>query len=112
MTAPRPSAATLPPWLRATGPQASLLAVAAVPGAAKSALAGVHDGCLRIRLAAPPVDGKANDELVRFVAGLLQLPRRDVALERGPASRRKTICIALDAASVAALIEPLLDDVA
>lgn len=92
MTAPRPPAA-LPPWLRATGPNTCVAAVAAVPGASKSALAGVHDGCLRVRLAAPPVDGKANDALEKWLAGELGQPRRAVRLVHGLSARRKTLDI-------------------
>jgi uncharacterized protein YggU (UPF0235/DUF167 family) len=58
--------------------QRSRLDVSVVPNAKRTALDGLHDGALRVRLAAPPVDGKANDTLLRWLAGELGLPRRAV----------------------------------
>jgi uncharacterized protein (TIGR00251 family) len=82
-----------------------LLAVAVVPNARRTAADGLHDGALRVRLAAPPVDGKANDELLRWLAAELKLPRRAVRLLRGAASRRKQLEIDLDAGAVAAWLD-------
>jgi uncharacterized protein (TIGR00251 family) len=65
-----------------------------VPRASRSAVVGVHDGCLKVTLDAPPVDGAANDALVALLAKLLGRPRRDVMLVRGQSSRRKTLAIA------------------
>lgn len=89
------------PCLAARG-EGALLAVAVVPNAKRTAVDGLHDGALRVRLAAPPVDGKANDALVAWLAGELGLPRRAVRLLRGASSRRKQLEIDLDAAAVAA----------
>ena len=61
------------------------------PRAARDGFAGVHDGCLKIRLTATPVEGAANDALLRFLAQWLQVPRRDVVLVSGPGSRRKLV---------------------
>lgn len=69
----------------------TLLRLAVVPNARKTAADGLHDGALRVRLAAPPVDGKANDALVAWLAGELGLPRRAVRLARGETARRKTV---------------------
>jgi uncharacterized protein len=63
------------------------------PRASRTELAGVHGELLRIRLAAPPVDGAANEELVRFLARVLGVPRRAVAVTAGPASRQKTVTV-------------------
>jgi uncharacterized protein (TIGR00251 family) len=65
------------------------LAVSVVPNAKRTGADGLHDGALRVRLAAPPVDGKANDVLVHWVADELDLPRRAVSLVRGQTARRK-----------------------
>ncbi len=65
------------------------LAVSVVPNARRTGVDGLHDGALRVRLAAPPVDGKANDVLVHWVADELDLPRRAVTLVRGQTARRK-----------------------
>jgi uncharacterized protein len=67
------------------------IAVRVQPRAPRSMVAGVHDGALRVRLAAPPVDGAANDELVRLLAGWLGVARRDVSIVGGMASRSKLV---------------------
>lgn len=75
-------------------PQASCqLLVAASPNARRTAADGLHDGCLRVRLAAPPVEGQANDTLLAWLARELGLPRRELTLLRGDSSRRKTVQI-------------------
>ena len=61
------------------------------PGARASELGGVVDGRLRLRLAAPAHEGKANTELVRFVAQTLGVTRADVRLVAGAGGRRKTV---------------------
>jgi uncharacterized protein len=52
---------------------------------------GLHGDAVKIRLAAPPVDGAANDALLRFLADTLDRPRSAVRLTAGPGSRRKTV---------------------
>lgn len=59
------------------------------PGARRSEIAGIYGDALKIRLAAPPVDGKANAALIEFVAERLGLPRSAVLLKSGQTSRRK-----------------------
>lgn len=71
------------------------------PRASRSAIQGVHDGCLKVSLDAPPVDGEANAALIALFAKLLKLPKRQVELVRGKQSRRKTLSIT--GSSVAAL---------
>jgi len=63
------------------------------PRASRSEVAGLHGELLRIRLAAPPVDGAANEELVRFLAGVLGVPARAVEVTSGHASRQKTVTV-------------------
>jgi uncharacterized protein (TIGR00251 family) len=70
-----------------------LVEVHVVPRASKTALVGVHDGRLKVSLAAPPVDGAANAALVAFFAKALARPKRDVELVRGETGRRKTLAI-------------------
>ena len=84
----------LPPCLVAAG-EGCVLHLAVMPGARRTGADGLHDGCLRVRLTAPPVDGKANDALLAWLAGELSLPRRAVRLLRGQSARRKQV--ALDA---------------
>jgi uncharacterized protein (TIGR00251 family) len=69
------------------------LAVWVTPGAPRDEVAGVADGRLRVRLAAPAHEGKANAALGRFVAGLLGVARRDVRLVTGASGRRKLLRI-------------------
>ena len=72
------------------------------PRASRTELIGAHGDALKIRLAAPPVDGEANDELVRFLAKVLGVPKRAVTIVRGATGRRKTVRvmgIAIDDAS-------------
>ena len=64
-----------------------------VPNAKRTEVVGLHDGALRVRLAAPPVDGKANDALTTWVAQRLGLPRRAVQLLRGASSRSKQLLV-------------------
>ncbi len=63
----------------------------AQPGAKKTGVAGVHGEALKVRLAAPPVEGKANEALIAFVAERLDLRRAEVELVRGETSRDKTL---------------------
>ena len=73
-----------------------------VPRARTSGVGGRHGDALKIRLAAPPVDGAANVELVRFLAERLAVPRSAVTITAGHTSRRKTVKIE-GVATVAAL---------
>ncbi|MEP7340108.1 MAG: DUF167 domain-containing protein [Acidobacteriota bacterium] len=61
------------------------------PRASRSEVAGELDGALKVRLAAPPVDGEANEELIRFLAKLFDVPRRQVSLLSGLTSKNKLI---------------------
>jgi uncharacterized protein len=61
------------------------------PRAPRSGVAGETDGALRIRLAAPPVDGEANEELVNFLARLLDIPRRQIEIISGQRSKNKVV---------------------
>jgi uncharacterized protein (TIGR00251 family) len=61
------------------------------PRARRTEVAGLHGAAIRVRLAAPPVDGAANDELVRFLAERLGVPRRAVRLVAGAGARRKVV---------------------
>jgi uncharacterized protein len=83
-------------WRREDGDTLVLL-LHVQPGAKRTEVAGAHgagaDARLKIRLAAPPVDGKANAELLRFLADAFGVPLRRVALVRGATSRQKSVRI-------------------
>jgi uncharacterized protein (TIGR00251 family) len=68
-----------------------VLDVRVQPRAARSEIAGLHGQRLRIRLQAPPVDGKANAALVEFVAEAFGIPRTRVTIEHGQAGRDKRL---------------------
>ena len=68
--------------------------VRVVPRAKTTAFAGVRDGALVIRVAAPPVEGAANDAVIAFLADRLQIPRRSIRIVSGESSRRKRIDLA------------------
>lgn len=65
--------------------------VRAQPRASRSELAGEYDGAIKIRLAAPPVEGEANAELVRFLAKVLGVPRSAVRVVSGEIGRNKWV---------------------
>ena len=77
-------------WLR-PGAGRVTLTVHVQPGAKKTIVAGAHGDALKIRLAAAPVDGKANAALIDFVAERLQLAKSAVRLKSGRTSRRKVL---------------------
>lgn len=93
------------PWCSRTGTGAAL-DIWTQPGASRSEVAGMHDQRLRIRIAAPPAEGRANTELVRFLAELLAVPKSAVTIRRGTGSRRKTITIeAVDVSHILQCVE-------
>jgi uncharacterized protein (TIGR00251 family) len=77
------------------------------PRATRSEIVGLHDGVIKVRLAAPPVDGAANDALIEFLAERLHVRKSDVRVIAGHTSRRKVVEIdGVDEATVAALGAP------
>ncbi len=91
-------------WFRVSGDGRVMLTLHIQPGAKKTEFAGLHGDALKIRLAAPPVDGKANEALLRFIADELDLPKSAVTLKSGQTSRRKVLeVMGSDAARVGAL---------
>lgn len=81
-------------WLTRT-PTGWNIAVHVQPGAKRTAVAGAHGERLRIRISAPPVDGRANAAVVAFIAEQLGVPRALVTVARGERSRDKLIAIAV-----------------
>jgi uncharacterized protein (TIGR00251 family) len=85
-----------------------LLMLSVMPNARRTEVDGLHDGALRVRLAAPPIDGRANDTLVAWLAKSLGVPKRDVDVLRGESSRRKQVAIAVSFDVAAAWLGELL----
>lgn len=79
-------------WYRRDGEEL-LLVLHVQPGAKRSEVAGLHGAALKIRLAAPPIEGRANEALLRFVADRFKVPLRSVELKQGAQSRHKTLRI-------------------
>ncbi len=94
-------------WFRVGDDGCITLQLHIQPGAKTTGCAGLHGDALKIRLAAPPVDGRANLALLRFLADALKLPPAAVVLKSGHASRRKVIEVrGAPPDAVAALAQP------
>lgn len=76
------------------------------PRASRSEIVGMHDGCVKIRLAAPPVEGAANAALIELIADRLRIARNRVRIVSGIAARRKVVEV--DGIGREALIAALL----
>ncbi|MBI2313199.1 MAG: YggU family protein [Betaproteobacteria bacterium] len=83
-----------------------LLTLHVQPGAKRTEVAGLHGDALKIRLAVPPVEGRANAELLRFIADALGVPAKQVALKQGERSRRKVVEVRGASRGPAALFDP------
>lgn len=70
-----------------------IMAVHAAPRAAQDAVQGLHGDALKIRLHAPPVDGKANEALIAFLSKTLHVPKVNIQLKSGANQRRKILLI-------------------
>ncbi len=68
--------------------------VRVIPGASKNEVAGIQDCALKVKLTAPPVEGKANRACIDYLAGLLGLRRSSLAITSGEKSRKKTLTVA------------------
>ena len=72
------------------------------PGARRNEVLGFEDGVLKVKIAAPPVKGRANKELIAFLSELLKVSKGSITLEKGATSRRKLIGVSgLNQAEVA-----------
>lgn len=82
------------------------IAIQVQPRASRTELAGLHGEALKIRLAAPPVDGAANAALIRFLAETLNVPRSAVEISSGLSGRRKSVVVSgLGLVEVARLLQ-------
>lgn len=79
-----------PKWLSATN-GGLRLAVQIAPNAKRTEVIAATEDTLRIRLQAPPVDGKANEALIRFIADTLRVPKSAVEITHGFTARRKLL---------------------
>lgn len=79
-------------WIRETT-EGVLLPVRAVPRASKNGIQGILGDALKVRLQAPPVEGKANQALIRFLSDALDIPRSQLSIASGDTGRNKTVLI-------------------
>jgi uncharacterized protein (TIGR00251 family) len=79
-------------WYRRNG-DILTLTLHVQPGAKRTDVAGLHGEALKIRLAAPPIEGRANEALLKFIAEAFGVPLRQVELKQGGQSRHKVVAI-------------------
>ncbi|MCC7300449.1 MAG: YggU family protein [Verrucomicrobia bacterium] len=79
-------------WIRETA-KGVVLPVRAVPRASRNEIQGIHDAALKVRLQAPPVEGKANAALIRFLSDALDIPRSQLSIASGETGRNKAVLI-------------------
>ena len=91
------------PWAKRV-PAGWLFSIYAQPGAKRTEISGLHGDAIKVRVAAPPSEGRANDELVAFLAAALGVPRKSVTVVQDARSRRKTVSIAAPRADPASLL--------
>lgn len=84
-----------------------ILSVRVQPNASRTGIAGLHDGCPKIRVAAPPLDDRANTLLIDFLKKKLELPGGRVMIKRGSHGRSKTIEISQPGAALLASVKML-----
>lgn len=81
------------PYLRALPDGTLLLRLLVQPRASRNELAGTHNDALKLRLTTPPVEGRANEAVVAFLAKRLRLPKSALTIKSGQQSREKQILI-------------------
>lgn len=79
--------------------------IQAQPGAKRTEVVGLYGDCIKVRLASPPIDGKANACLIDFLARRLGVKRAQIVIARGLGSRRKSVFVAATGLTPAALLE-------
>jgi uncharacterized protein len=81
------------------------------PGAGRTEVVGRHGAALKVKVAAPPVDGRANDAVCKLLADLVGVPPSSAELIAGASSRTKRVRLrGVEAATLEAVLEPLLRD--
>jgi uncharacterized protein (TIGR00251 family) len=85
------------PWHRRAADGSLVLSIHAQPGARRTEIAGLHGDALKIRVAAPALEDRANEALIAFIAEKLGIAKRDVMLASGAKSREKRFAISATA---------------
>ncbi|MCK4977293.1 MAG: YggU family protein [Anaerolineales bacterium] len=85
------------------------IAVKVQPGARKNGITGYSDSVLRVKIAAPPIEGKANKELIAYFSDILDVRKSAITIEKGQTSRNKLISIeGVDEARLSIVIDDIL----
>ncbi|HEU0189116.1 MAG TPA: DUF167 domain-containing protein [Gallionella sp.] len=92
-------------WYRRSG-DVITLTLHVQPGAKRSEISGLHGEALKLRLAAPPVEGRANEALLKFIAELFGVPLRQVELRQGGQSRHKVVAVTGSTIDPEGLLKP------
>jgi len=92
-------------------PGGAVLAVRAVPGASAAKVVGLHGDELRVRVCSPPVDGRANEEILKLVAAAVGVRVREVSVLAGHTARSKQLLIALPPEAVRERLAPWIGPV-
>lgn len=94
-------------WLSQAADGSVVLTLHIQPGAKKTEIVGLHGEALKIRLAAPPVDGKANAALIAFLAGVCGVSKASVVLVSGESARAKRVRVTGAAPAVIATLRTI-----
>ncbi len=92
-------------WYRRSG-EVVTLTLHVQPGARRSEIAGLHGEALKLRLAAPPIEGRANEALLKFIAERFDVPLRQVEIRQGGQSRHKVVAVTGSTIAPEDLLEP------
>lgn len=90
-----------------------VLRIHAKPGAKQNSITDVSCEAVGVQIAAPPIDGEANTELIKFMSKVLQVRKSDLSLDRGSKSREKTLLLAkntIDVDRVKQIIQTQIDE--
>ena len=74
-----------------------LLSFYILPNSSENKLCGLHNGAIKLKLRAPPVEGAANKAIIEFLSQILGLPKKQIEIKRGELSRHKQVEIFVDA---------------
>ena len=77
------------PFLTPQGDGSLILSIHVQPKASRTGLCGIHGESLKLAITAPPVDGKANREIIVFLAALLKISKKEITIISGAQSRKK-----------------------
>ncbi len=88
----------------------TVLEIRVLPRSSRCEIAGIQDGALKLKITAPPVEGKANEECIRFISDLLRIRKSAVTIIAGEKSKNKTILVSgMTAKEIEKVLRPFID---